>query len=39
MGDNIVVLNDENGAEVKFEFLDLCKQSLWIIPNSLFDIC
>ena len=23
MEDNIVVLNDENGAEVKFEFLDL----------------
>jgi len=31
--DNIIILNDENGNEVKFEFLDLRRRIYNIITN------
>ena len=41
LADNIIILNDEDGNEVKFEFLDLIKYSLFKdmsvtkLPSSL----
>ena len=36
--DNIVILNDEEGNEVKFEFLDLVELEDEEILNKLFEI-